>query len=240
MTGSTTLGALLSIMPLFWLTATVCAWIVAGRIARASGFHPLANPVLISIAAIALLLTATGTTFEKYSADTQVIQVLIAPAVVAIAVPLFRNWQLVKANAFPIVAAIMLGCVTAVLSVLALSRAFGLPGRVAVSLAPKSATAGAAMSISHSVGGDVVMTAAFTVATSIIGAVALVSIMRLLRVRDETTIGFSAGLCAHAVGTARAFQIGPVAGTFAGIALCLNAVLTALIVPLLTRLFGVP
>jgi putative effector of murein hydrolase len=220
-----------SSMPLLWLTVTVCIWAAADRIARASGSHPLANPVLLSIAAIALLLKATGTSFETYSSATQVIEVFIGPAVVAIAVPLFRNWKLVKANAIPIVAALLLGSTTAIVSVLVMSRAFGLPAVVAVSLAPKSATTGAAIGIAQSVGGDPAMTAALTVVTSVIGALALVPAMRLIRVRDRAAVGFSAGLCAHAVGTARAFQIDPVAGAFAGIALCLNAILTSLIAP---------
>jgi putative effector of murein hydrolase len=106
-----------------------------------------------------------------------------------------------------------------------------------MSLAPKSATMGAAIAISKSIGGEPAVTATFTVATSIIAAVTLVTLMRVLRVKDMAAIGFAAGLSGHAVGTARAFEIDPIAGTFAGIALCLNAVLTALMMPLLLPIF---
>jgi putative effector of murein hydrolase len=82
------------------------------------------------------------------------------------------------------------------------------------------------------------MTATFTVTTSIIAAVILVSFMRVLRIKDTAAIGFAAGLSAHSVGTARAFQVDPVAGTFAEIALCLNAVLTALIMPALLSILS--
>jgi putative effector of murein hydrolase len=92
-----------------------------------------------------------------------------------------------------------------------------LPEIIAMSLAPKSATTGAAMAISKSIGGVPAMTATFTVTTSIIAAVTLVSFIRLLRVKDLAAIGFSVGLSGHSV----------------GIALCLNAILTELIMPVL-------
>jgi putative effector of murein hydrolase len=107
-----------------------------------------------------------------------------------------------------------------------------LPQTVTLSLLPKSATTGVAMAISQNLGGQPTMTSTFTVTTSIIAAVLLVSLMRLLRVRDMAATGFAAGLTGHSVGTARAFQLDPVAGTFAGTALCLNAVLTAIITPI--------
>jgi putative effector of murein hydrolase len=112
-----------------------------------------------------------------------------------------------------------------------LGTRLNLPEIITMSLAPKSATTGAAMAISKSIGDEPAMTATFTVTTSIIAAVILVSFMRVLRIKDTAAIGFAAGLSAHSVGTARAFQVDPVAGTFAEIALCLNAVLTALIMP---------
>ena len=183
--------------------------------------------------AIVLLLKVTGTSYATYLSGAQFIQFLIGPAVVAIAVPLFRNWPIVKRNMVPILIALPVGCLTAIVAVVLMGRALSLPEIITMSLAPKSATTGAAMAISHSFGGEPAMTATFTVSTSIIAAVMLVSFMRSLRVKDMAAVGFAAGLSGHAVGTARAFQVDPVAGTFAGIALCLNAILTALIMPVL-------
>jgi predicted murein hydrolase (TIGR00659 family) len=230
------LTAWLSRSPLAWLTLTVCIWLASDRIAVAAGRHPLANPLLISVLAIVLLLKATGTSYATYLSGVQFIQFLIGPAVVAIAVPLFRNWPTVKRNLVPILTALPVGCVTAIVTVVLMGRALGLPEIITISLAPKSATTGAAMAISQSFGGQPAMTATFTVTTSIIAAVVLVPLMRALRVKDTAAMGFAAGLSAHSVGTARAFQIDPVAGTFAGIALCLNAILTALVMPVLLRI----
>jgi putative effector of murein hydrolase len=233
MSNAAALTTWLSTSPLAWLSLTVCVWLVSDRIAVAAGRHPLANPLLISIIAIVILLKATGTSYATYLSGAQFIQFLIGPAVVAIAVPLFRNWPTVKRNVVPILTALPVGCVTAVAAAILMGRALGLPDVITISLAPKSATTGAAIAISQSLGGEAAMTATFTVTTSIIAAVVLVSLMRLLRVRDTAAIGFAAGLTAHSVGTARAFQVDPIAGTFAGIALCLNAILTALIIPVL-------
>jgi predicted murein hydrolase (TIGR00659 family) len=223
----------LSTSPLFWLTTTLGVWLASDRIATAAGRHPLANPLLISVIAIGLLLEATGTSYAIYFSGAQFIQFMIGPAVVAIAVPLFKNWAIVKQNAVPILTASMIGCITAIAASVLLARALLLPEIIAMSLAPKSATTGAAMAISKSIGGVPAMTATFTVTTSIIAAVTLVSFIRLLRVKDLAAIGFSVGLSGHSVGTARAFQVDPIAGTFAGIALCLNAILTGLIMPVL-------
>ena len=227
------LSAFLSALPLTWLVLTLWVWWAADRVSALLNRHPAANPVLISVVAVVLLLELTGTPYPTYLAGVQFIQFLIAPAIVAIAVPLFRNWETVRDNVVPIVLALIGGCITAIMSVIAMGAAFGLPHVITASLAPKSATTGVALAVSRQLGGEAAMTAAFTVTTSIIGAVTIASICRWLRVKDPAAIGFAAGLSAHSVGTARAFQIDPVAGTFAGIALCLNAILTALLMPAL-------
>lgn len=236
MRGGSELTAWLSTSPLAWLTLTVGVWLVADRIAAATNRHPLVNPLLISVVVIVAVLKMTGESYATYSSGAQLLQLLIGPAVVALAVPLFENWATVKRNIVPIMIALPVGCITAMLAASSMGRALGLPEVVTISLAPKSTTTGAALAISRGLGGEPAMTATFTVSTSIVTAVALVSLMKLLRVRDMTAIGFAAGLTGHSVGTARAFQIDPVAGTFAGIALCFNAILTAIIMSVLRAL----
>jgi putative effector of murein hydrolase len=232
MSDATALAAWLSSSPLAWLALTVGVWCLADAVAAVVGRHPVANPLLMSIIAIVLLLKVTGTSYAVYSSGIQFIEFLIGPAIVSIAVPLFKNWSTVKRNAVPILTSLLVGSVTAIASAALMGRMVGLPETITLSLVPKSATTGVAMAISQSLGGEPTMTSTFTVTTSIISAVLLVSFMRLLRVRDMAAIGFAAGLSAHSVGTARAFQLDPVAGTFAGTALCLNAILTAVITPI--------
>jgi putative effector of murein hydrolase len=219
----------LSTSSLAWLTLTVGVWLAADRIATAANRHALVNPLLISVAVIVIVLKSTGQSYATYLSGAQLLQLLIGPAVVALAVPLFENWATVKRNIVPIVIALPVGCVTALLAASSMARALGLPQVITISLMPKSVTTGAALAISQCLGGEPAMTATFTVSTSIVTAIALVSSTKLLQVRDPAAIGFAAGLTGHSVGTARALQVDPVAGTFAGIALCLNAILTTVI-----------
>ena len=227
----------LSTTPLLWLTVTVAVYVVADRIALASGRHPLVNPVLISVVFIVAVLWLTGTRYPVYFEGAQFVHFLLGPAIVAIAVPLYRNLDRVKANLLPMLAALAAGAVTAAVSALAIAVAFGVPFEVLASLAPKSVTAGVAMGISEGLGGIPALTAVLVIITGLIGAVVVTPLMNALGMTDYAARGFAAGLAAHGIGTARAFVVDEVAGTFAGIAMGLNAVLTALLVPLVLALF---
>ena len=227
----------LSTTPLLWLTVTVIVYVIADRIALASGRHPLVNPVLISVAFIVAVLWMTATPYRTYFEGAQFVHFLLGPAIVAIAVPLYRNLDRVKANLVPMLAALAAGAVTAAASALAIAAAFGVPADVLASLAPKSVTAGVAMGISEQLGGIPALTAVLVITTGLIGAVVVTPLMNVMGITDFAARGFSAGLAAHGIGTARAFVVDEVAGTFAGIAMGLNAVLTALIVPFILMWF---
>ncbi len=125
----------------------------------------------------------------------------------------------------------------AVVSALAIAASFGLPGPVLAALAPKSVTAGVAMGIAEQFGGEAALTAVLVVTTGLLGAIMVTPLMNVLGLKDYAARGFAAGLAAHGIGTARAFVVDEVAGTFAGIAMALNAVLTALILPLILYWF---
>lgn len=223
--------------PLLWLTVTLIVWIIADRIAVASGRHPVVNPVLLSIIALGALLIFTGTSFATYFQGAQFVHFLLGPAIVAIAIPLYRNLDKVRENLLPMIAALVTGSVTAVVSALAVAASFGLPDPVLAALAPKSVTAGVAMGIAEQFGGEAALTAVLVVTTGLLGAIMVTPLMNALRLKDYAARGFAAGLAAHGIGTARAFVVDEVAGTFAGIAMALNAVMTALILPLILYWF---
>jgi predicted murein hydrolase (TIGR00659 family) len=225
----------LSATPLFWLTLTLVAWLVAEAIASACNHHPSVNPVLIAIVLMGCILVVTGTPYETYFQGAQFVHFLLGPATVAIAVPLVRNRMLVRSNTMPMLAALLAGAVTAVVSVLSVAALLGMPHEILMSLAPKSVTAGIAMAISESVGGRPALTAVFVIITGIMGAVIVSPLMNALKVKDYAARGFAVGLAAHGIGTVRAFEVDEIAGTFAGIAMGLNGLATAIIVPLLLR-----
>ena len=219
--------------PLFWLTATLGAFLVADYLSRLAGRNPVVNPVLISVALVAALLKISGADYQTYFNGAQFVHFLLGPATVALGVPLYRNLEMVRRNFLPMLAALFVGAIVAIVSAVLIAEALGAPKVVLISLAPKSVTAGVAMAVSDSLGGLPPLTAALVIATGIIGAVVVTPLMNALRIRDYAARGFAAGLASHGIGTARAFTVDPVAGVFAGIAMGLNAVVTPVLAPLL-------
>jgi predicted murein hydrolase (TIGR00659 family) len=233
MTDPFRLWVFLSASPLTWLTMTLAGYALADWISQRANRHPLANPVLIAVLLLAVALGVTQTPYQTYFEGAQFIHFLLGPATVALAVPLHQHWRTVRQSLLPILAALVAGGVTAVVSAVGIAMAFGAPFDVIASLAPKSVTAAIAMGISQEIGGNAALTATLVISTGILGAIIVTPLMNALRVTDYRARGFAVGVAAHGIGTARAFQVDPVAGTFAGIALGLNGLLTAIIVPMM-------
>lgn len=221
----------LSGQPLLWLTATLVAYVAADTFAAVLKRHPLANPVLMAVILVAALLLATGTDYPTYFAGAQFVHFLLGPATVALAVPLIRYLPHVRRTAVPMAIALVVGSLTAIASAVLLAMAFGLDRASVLALAPKSSTAAIAMGVAEQTGADPALTAVLVILTGITGAIVVTPLMNVLRLRNYAARGFAAGLASHGIGTARAFQVSPLAGTFAGIALGLNGLLTALLVP---------
>jgi predicted murein hydrolase (TIGR00659 family) len=226
----------LSQTPLLWLTVTLLVYAVTDAVSLATNRHPLANPVLHAMWIIGLFLVLTGTTYTTYFGGAQFVHFLLGPATVALAVPLYENRKLVMASILPMLAALLVGCVTAIASVVLLAEAAGLPRTVVLSLAPKSVTAGVAMGVSESLGADPSLTAVAVVLTGIMGAIIVTPLMNRMGITDFRARGFAVGLASHGIGTAQAFQVDAVAGVFAGIGMSLNALLTSFVVPLAATL----
>ena len=235
MTDVANLWSYLATTPLIWLTTTILAYLLADGLARRLGHPPWANPVLMSVLVIAPVLWLTRTDYTTYFEGAQFIHFLLGPATVALALPLWDNRDTIRTSVAPIVLALLVGSIVASGSAILLARAFGLPLEVLLSLAPKSTTAPVALGISEAVGGLPALTAVLVILTGIIGAVTVTPLMNLLGITDWRARGFAVGVAAHGIGTARAFQVNPVAGAYAGIAMALNALLTSLIVPFLVR-----
>jgi predicted murein hydrolase (TIGR00659 family) len=222
----------LSQSPLLWLTVTLSIYAVADAVSLRTHRHPLANPVLHSIWIIGVFLLLTGTSYTTYFGGAQFVHFLLGPATVALAVPLYENRKRVAAAILPMLIALVVGSATAIISVVVLAEAIGLPRGVILSLAPKSVTAGVAMGISESLHADPSLTAVSVVLSGIMGAIIVTPLMNRTGITDFRARGFAVGLAAHGIGTARAFQVDTVAGVFAGIAMGLNALVTSLLVPL--------
>ena len=231
----------LSASPLFGLTATLVVYLLAQAAYVRLGHAPWANPVLWSIVTIAGGLTLTKVDYPTYFAGAQFIHFLLGPAVVALGWPLWQRRVELRARFGRVLLAALLGGAAAGGSAVALGWAVGLPHDVVMSLAPKSVTAPVAMGIAEKIGGIPALSAVFAVLTGLIGALSGKYLFDALRIRTThagwRARGFALGTAAHGIGAARALQVNADAGAFAGLALGLQVVLAALLLPLVFRLF---
>lgn len=230
------LWVFLSQSPLLWLTVTLLVYAGTDALSLATGRNPFANPVFHAMWIIAAFLLLTATSYTTYFGGAQFVHFLLGPATVALAVPLYENRKIVAAAIVPMLVALVIGCATAIVSVVLLANAFGLPREIVISLAPKSVTAAVAMGISDSLGADASLTAVAVILTGIMGAIIVTPLMNRMGITDYRARGFAVGLASHGIGTARAFQVDAVAGVFAGIAMSLNALVTSLLVPIAVTL----
>ena len=226
----------LSATPLFGLTATLVVYLAAQAASLRLGQPPWANPVLWTVLALAGLLLATGTPYPRYFAGAQFIHFLLGPAVVALGWPLWQRRAQLRRRAPALLAAALVGGAAASGSALAIGWALGLPVEVLASLAPKSATAPVAMGIAEQLGGIPALAAVLAVLTGLVGALSGQALFDLLRIRRPAVRGFALGTASHGIGAARAMQVHADAGAYAGLALGLQAVLAALLLPLLAGL----
>jgi putative effector of murein hydrolase len=182
------------------------------------------------------MLMLTDTPYPRYFSGAQFIHFLLGPAVVALAWPLWQRRAEMRRRAVPLLVAALVGGLAAGASAVAIGWACGLPPEVLRSLAPKSVTAPVAMGIAQAVGGVPALAAVFAVLTGMVGALSAKVLFDLLGIRSMAVRGFALGTAAHGIGAARALQVDPDAGAYAGIALGLQVLLASLLLPLAFRL----
>jgi predicted murein hydrolase (TIGR00659 family) len=224
--------------PLLWLLLTLGVYVLALRLQRRLGGSPWANPVLVSVAALVALLVATGTPYPTYFDGAQFVHFLLGTATVALAIPLRRQWAEVKAVLTPALLTLLAGNVAGALVAMTVVRLWGAPYELLASIAPRGVTAPVAMAVAERVGGLPSLTAVLVIASGILGATMATPLLDALRVRDWAARGLAVGVAAHGIGTARAFQVNPVAGTFAGVAMAVSTLMTSALVPWLLPLFA--
>lgn len=222
--------------PLVWLTLTLVAYVAADALSAATGRAPLANSVLIAVILLALTLWVTGTPYPVYFEGAQFVHFLLGPATVALAVPLYQQRRRIRRAALPVLAGLAAGSVVAIVSALWIAGALGVERDVLAALAPKSTTAPVAIGIAESLGGSPTLAAVLVLLTGIVGAVMVTPLFNAMGITDWRARGLAVGVAAHGIGTARAMQVHPTAGAFAGIGMGLNAILTALLAPLVLGL----
>ena len=227
----------LSASPLLHLTLTLAAFVLASVVYRKLKMNPLLNPVLLSVIAIVLILRGTETSYQTFFEGAQFVHFLLGPATVALAVPLYRQFDRVRKSAVAILISLLCGSITSALSAVSIAWIMGAETISIISVAPKSVTAPVAMGISEQLGGLPSLTAVIVILTGIIGATLGPLILNWLKIHDWSVRGLAIGTASHGIGTARALQINEVAGAFSGLAMGLNALATAIILPILWNIF---
>ena len=228
--------ALAQSQPLFAVCITVAAYAAAEALWRKSGQLTFLNPVLTTTTAVACLLLLLEISYDDYLRQAEPINETLALVIVLLAVPLCRQFLLIRSLGFPICLTLVAGSVVAIASAVALPAAIGVGDGMLATIAPKSATAAVAVEIADRLGGVPGLTAVIAISTGIFGAAFGPSILEAGGVHDDRAKGFALGLASHGIGTARAFQISETAGVFASIGMILNALLTILLVPLFVAL----
>jgi len=227
----------LAASPLLGLTMTLVAYLVALQIYRRFRFHPCANPVLIAVVILIVALSITGTSYKTYFEGAQFVHFMLGPATVALALPLYKQWNNFRRAVLPLLLGLLAGSLTAMIVAVGLAYELGASREVMISMAPKSATTPIAMAIAERFGGQPSLTAVMVICTGIIGAVSAKFILNWLKIENHAVRGFALGVASHGIGTARALQISAEMGAFAGLGMGMNAILTALLAPVLFPIF---
>lgn len=227
----------LAATPLFGATLTLAVFALAQQLYRRTGRVWL-NPVLVSIVAIIGLLLAAGVSYRDYARGGELITFLLGPAVVALAVPLYQRrlelWQRKRS----IMLGILAGSLASILSACGIAWLLGASREVIISIAPKSVTTPIAIGIAERIGGIPALTAPVVVMTGCLGALCGAEFCRLLGIRSPLATGLAVGTAAHGIGTARMLEINRLGGAVAGLAIGLNGLVTAFLLPLLMLLAG--
>lgn len=223
----------LSATPLLHLTLTVCFFVLARWLYRISGRRSWLNPVLLSILALVAGLTVTDTPYEVYFEGAQFVHFMLGPATVALAIPLYRQWDSLKRHPVALTVSLLTGSLTAVLSAIFIAKIGGVADQALISIAPKSVTTPVAMGISESLGGLPSLTAVVVILTGIVGASLGPWLLDKLYITNPMAKGLAMGTASHGIGTGRAIYMGDVAAAFSGLAMGLNGLATTILLPIL-------
>lgn len=197
-----------------------------GLLIRKKTKSDAANPLLISIVVCMVFLVTTGVSYEHYQASAKYISYLLTPATVALAIPLYRQLQLLKADAAAILTGSLAGVLSSLSSVLLLSILFGLTHEQYVTLLPKSITTAIGMGVSEELGGYVTITVAVIIITGVLGNMTAVMMCRLLRLKSPVSRGLMIGAASHAIGTSKAMEIGEIEGAMSSLAIVVCGLMT--------------
>lgn len=195
------------------------------------------NPLLIAIVVVAAVLLFGHIDYETYSAGAKYLSYFLTPATVCLAIPLYEQVEKLKRNWKAIFAGILSGVFTSMLCVLAMSLLFGLDHEMYVTLLPKSITTAIGMGVAEESGGIVAIAVAVIVVTGVFGNIVAEYVFKLFKIEEPVAKGIGLGTSSHAIGTAKAFEIGTTEGAMGSLSIAVAGVLTVIAAPLFAGFF---
>ena len=190
------------------------------------------NPLLISIIITIVVLLVSGVDYEIYNEGAKYLSWLLTPATVCLAIPLYEQWELLRKNYKAVMLGLLAGVVTSLCTVLVLCYVLKLSHEEYVTLLPKSITTAIGMGISEELGGYVTITVAVIVVTGVIGNILGELICKVFKIEEPISKGLALGCSAHAIGTAKAIEMGEIEGAMSGLAIAVSGILTVVMAPL--------
>lgn len=187
------------------------------------------NPLLIAIAVIIVILAITGVEYDTYNDGAKYLSYLLTPATVCLAVPLYEQLEILKKNLKAILAGILAGALTSVTSVLILAIPFGLSHEEYVTLLPKSITTAIGMGVSEELGGIVTITVAVIIITGVLGNMFAEVVCRIFRIEEPIAKGIGIGSASHAIGTAKAMELGDIEGAMSSLSIAVSGLITVIL-----------
>ena len=213
--------------PFFGIALTVGAYWLGVKIQRRTGLV-ICNSMVLSVALIIAVLLALDIPYEAYYEGGSLINLFLGPATTCLAVSIYAKRDLLRRYWLPVAVGCVTGVAVSVGSILLLCRLLGLDGSMTASLLPKSVTTPIAVAVSEAHGGITSITVAAVIFTGILGNLAAPLFSRVFRVRDPLAEGLAIGACSHALGTAKAMELGDTQGAMSGLAIGMCGILTAL------------
>ena len=197
----------------------------------------LLQPLLITMLIIIPFLKITGIEYHTFYEKTNILNFMLGPSVVALGYVLYEQIENVKGNVISILTSVFVGCVVGIVSVVLIAKAFGADRLLMASLAPKSVTTPISISLAEKDGGAPALTAAFVVICGLFGGLVGPIILRRLGINSKIAKGLAMGSSSHALGTARAMEMGALEGAISGLAIGIMGIMTALLIPFAEWLF---
>ncbi|RCU50859.1 LrgB family protein [Corallincola luteus] len=222
-------------MPLFYFLLTILVYLAAVHLQRRIE-HPLLNPVLITLLVLVCLLLGLGIPYVDYQAGGHWLSDLLAPSVVALGVPLYKQIKQIKRELPGVLLVVALATIFALTSTVVLAILVGAEAEIAISLAPKSVTTPIAVMIVEQMQGEPSLGALAVIVTGLLGAIAGIPLLNLMGIREPKSRGIAMGTACHALGTARIVQEGGEQGAYSALALVLSATISAILAPILVPL----